>query len=284
MFTGSGWTQQFANGRILSGPSGTFAVTSPVLATYDTLGGLNGRLGWPTSGATSLPGGVRQDFAGGSIFVETDGAQSGAAVVGAIRNVYLANGGPSTVGYPTAAEMLTPWGWKQTFSSGAVFVPHSYPSSVVAGSIYALFLPSGAESVFGVPTGSARTSGEGTVQPFERATIYSSSAGTWYARGSIGAIYDQRGAQTGVLGWPLESEQTVAGGWKQAFSGGAIYVSGFGAFVTKGSLGTEYLRRGGQSGALGWPTGNEALVSGLWTQPFQNGTLTLLADGTFAVR
>lgn len=278
-----GWSQDFEGGSILCSNFGTFSVPAPIVAALNKNGGVTGRLGWPTAAAIKTPDGWRQDFAGGSLVASTDGKKSG-AIYGGILNTVRAYDAFGKLGYPVEPENLTVNGWRQKFEKGSVFVPNAYPSSVVEGTIHTLYQELGGETGAGVPTGPARSGAGGAIQDFPWYTIYSSSLGTWQSNGSIHDRYKALGGPAGQLGWPTESLKTVTGGWRQLFAGGGIFTSSSGTIAVKGALGAEYLSRGAQSGALGWPVANETLATGLWTQRFQNGTLVLRADGTFEVR
>lgn len=279
-----GWTQDFQGGRILCSGHGTFSVPGSIAKALDANGGVTGRLGWPVAPAMKTADGWRQDFSGGTLVASaTDSAKAG-PIFGGILNTVRSFNAFDALGYPLERENLTSNGWRQRFERGTVFVPNSYPASVVQGSIHDLYQRIGGENITGVPTAPARTLAGGTLQDFQRFSMYTSPRGTWQSNGLIRDRYRATGGPAGALGWPVESLTTVSGGWRQLFASGGIYSSPFGTFVTKGALGAEYIRRGGEASGLGWPTGNEYLASGLWTQRFQNGILVLKADGTFEVR
>ncbi len=86
-----------------------------------------------------------------------------------------------------------------------------------------------------------------------------------------------------MLGIPTQNEYATSGGFRQDFVGGSILVWDQGAFVARGALRAEWLRRGGEAGGLGWPLSNERTGEGRWSQRFQGGTLVLFADGTYRV-
>lgn len=280
-----GWYQDFQGGRIVCGPAGTFTLPSAVVAVHDAAGASGGRLGWPAGTAVAETGGWRQPFTGGTVFASSAAGGAGGGVFGAVLPAYLNGGGPTALGFPIEKESIVPTGaWRQRFERGAVYVPSGYPASSVGGDIYRLYTQLGLDAGVGLPVAARVLAPGGSWQDFQAVSIYATGTGPWYTRGLIRDIYRSWGGPTGSLGWPTQSMQTVAGGWRQAFTGGGIFVGSGGSFVVKGSLGREYLARGGESGALGWPLGGEVLSGGLWTQRFQNGTLVLMPDGTFQVR
>ncbi|PCE14949.1 hypothetical protein AUC47_02075 [Microbacterium sp. SZ1] len=282
---GGGWIQDFEGGRILHSAYGTFGVPTPIVKVLDANGGIASRIGWPIAAPVQTSDGWRQDFSGGTLLASTNGAKSG-VVVGGIMNVARSYNAFGDIGYPVEKENLTTNGWRQRFDTGTIFVPNAYAPSVVSGAVHQLYVTLGGETVTGVPTGPATVIGNGRSQQFQRFGLYSNPAtGTWQSNGLIRDRYSVLGGAAGVLGWPTESLTTISGGWRQLFTGGAIYsTAGGSVYTVKGSIGGEYIRRGAEKGALGWPVGNEALVGGLWSQKFQNGTLVLLPGGDFEVR
>ncbi|KAA9130141.1 LGFP repeat-containing protein [Microbacterium caowuchunii] len=278
-----GFVQDFEGGRIICSPRATVAVPSAVAGVYDAAGASAGRLGWPTGSAVSEAGGWRQAFAGGSVYVTADG-KTGAPVVGTTLRTFLNAGGVSALGFPTAAEVESAVGWSQSFQKGIVFVPRSAAASAVVGDIFQGFTSGGGVDVFGFAVGPAAVSSGVKQQPFAQATAYSTPTGAYFVRGYIRTFYNGWGGASGLLGVPRGNEYAPAGGHRQDFAGGSVFVSSTGAFVARGALGAEYLRRGGESGALGWPLGNETSGDGMWQQRFQNGTLVLYANGTYTVR
>jgi len=283
--TNGGFVQEFEGGRIVCSTRATVAVPSGVAAAHDAAGGPTGRLGWPTTpAAATLAGGWKQSYAGGDIFVSPDGA-AGAAVFGVTLRTYLNGGGPAVLGFPTGPEVESAAGWSQTFQKSMVFVPREAPASAVSGAVYDTFAAAGGVDELGFALGPiSRTAGGVAFQPFAQATMYVTGSGAFFTKGYLRTFYNSLGASGGVLGVPTGNEYATAGGFRQNFAGGSLLVSGTGAFVVRGAVGAEYLRRGGETGSLGWPMGNETSGPGFWQQRFQNGTLVLRADGTYEVR
>lgn len=278
---GDGVVQDFQGGRIYCSAAATTAVPAAVGKALEAAGGVKGRLGWPTGPVLKAEKGQKQVFQGGEIWMSADG-RSGAAVVGGILQAALVAGGSDVLGAPTGVEKETPSGWYQEFASGVVFVPRAAAASAVVGSFFDGYRKNGGLDSFGFATGPASALGSGrSIQAFEKATLYATSGGTFVTRGYIRTFHAQQGGAGGVLGVPTKNEYATAGGFRQDFTGGSILVSADGAFVTRGALRAEYLRRGGESGTLGFPLGNERAGDRRWSQRFQGGTLVLLADGTY---
>ncbi|WP_327142018.1 LGFP repeat-containing protein [Nocardia sp. NBC_01327] len=65
---GGGISQEFAGGAICSSPTtGTHVVWGEIRKAWDENGGPGGKLGYPTSDETDIPGGKQSEFTGGNI-------------------------------------------------------------------------------------------------------------------------------------------------------------------------------------------------------------------------
>ena len=276
-----GVVQDFEGGRIYCSPLATTTVPTAIDTLLRAAGGVQGRLGWPTGPVSTSSQGQRQVFQNGEVWTSADG-RTGGVVVGGILQAARVAGGIDVLGAPAGAERETASGWVQDFAAGVVFVPRSGAASAVVGAVWDSYRRNGGLDAHGFATGPAAPLGSGRiVQPFEKLTVFATPAGTFVTRGYIRTFHGQQGGPTGVLGVPTRNEYATAGGFRQDFAGGSILVSGNGAFVTRGALRAEWLRRGGEAGALGWPLGNERTGEGRWSQRFDGGTLVLLADGTY---
>lgn len=278
-----GVVQEFEGGRIYCSVAATVAVSPSFDAVLNSTGGVKGRLGWPTGSVETTSQGQRQTFQGGEVWADTRG-RNPVPVVGAILKTARDAGGLAVLGVPSAAENESSSGWSQSFAAGAVFVLRSGVGSATVGDVWSAYLSAGGRDANGFATGSATTVAPGWVaQPFENATFYRGPSTTYATRGYIRTYYEQQGGVRGVLGLPTRNEYATAGGYRQDFAGGSILLTTQGAFVTRGALRAEWLRRGGETGALGFPLGNERAGDGRWAQRFQGGTLVLLADGSYRV-
>lgn len=278
-----GIVQDFEGGRIYCSSVSTTAVSSAVAGALDAAGGTQGRLGWPTGPAAVSSEGQRQTFQGGEVWLSADGAVGG-AVVGSILQTARSAGGIQALGHAMDIERESSFGWSQEFKTGVVFVPRAAAASAVTGPIFDTFRRNGGIETYGHATGPAVSLGGGRMmQVFDKATIFATPSGTFVTRGYIRTYHGLQGGAGGVLGVPTQNEYATAGGFRQDFVGGSILVSSTGAFIARGALRAEYLRRGGEAGALGWPLGNETAGEGRWEQRFQGGALVLLANGTYLV-
>lgn len=96
--------------------------------------------------------------------------------------------------------------------------------------------------------------------------------------GNIAAAWNAQGGGSGWLGQPTAGmvySGAAGGGWYQYFQNGIIYVIQSGPTVilrTGSALAQLYMRTGGPSGWLGWPTADEVCGAFGCAVYFQNGT------------
>ncbi len=104
--------------------------------------------------------------------------------------------------------------------------------------------------------------------------------------GPTAAAYARLGGAT-ALGAPTGKAEKVGDGTVTPFANGTIFTSPAGSYLVQGEILKRYMdEQGGPSGALGWPTADEAetgggskVANGGWISEFQNGTITWLNDG-----
>ena len=284
---GTGFVQDFQGGQIQVWPEAAVIVPKNVAAVQQELGGPTGLLGWPRTGAVPTGGdGVRQTFQSGFVYGSSPTGEA-YALRGGVLTLFNRFGGEAVLGRPVSAETLTKTVHRQEFQNGAVYLPlDGTPGSSVTGPIWTLYKSSGADgnANLGHPTGLPTSIGGSTRQVFSAATFYDRPAGTFVVRGYLRTLYKSFGGDTGRMGLPTESERTVGAGAVQKFDGGTLWVSPAGATATWGAIQSEYLRRGGPTGSLGWPVGPEVAGNGQWSQKFEKGTLVLTSSGAFSVR
>lgn len=113
--------------------------------------------------------------------------------------------------------------------------------------------------------------------------------GDWF--GSSGLVISpyiwdwyQNPANKASAGEPTTQASVTAGGIRQGFQGGTVYMSGmFGVqLVPAGLLNLYYDALGGPPGTLGFPTGAYSAPAGGLSQPFQNGTVFISGGSGFA--
>ncbi|GMA31934.1 LGFP repeat-containing protein [Litorihabitans aurantiacus] len=103
---------------------------------------------------------------------------------------------------------------------------------------------------------------------------------------SSGGAVRSRPSCSGALGYPLGNEVRQASGyWFQPFLGGQIYVSPRGAFPVDswwGGFLEAHAARGGGTGSLGYPKGNEFFdtTTRTWSQVFERGRIHIGPAGT----
>jgi uncharacterized protein with LGFP repeats len=285
---GGGLVQPFQFGRIhYSAATGAHAVIGPLSAAYDSTGGEGGPLGYPTAGRyPTANNGWTQPFANGRIhWTSATGAR---AVIGPIAALYDSAGGEGGVlGYPTGGRYVTPnGGFTQPFQNGRI---HWSPATG-AHAVRGVFTPVyngmlGESGALGYPVSEQyATAGGGLTQAFQNGRIHWSQAtGAHAVIGPMSTAYDALSGEGGVLGYPTGGRYSTPGnGYTQPFKNGRIHWSPTtGAHAVIGPLSAAYDARGGESGALGYPTGDRyATTSGGVGQAFANGSLVISSSGT----
>lgn len=295
---GGGLAQTFAHGTVYSSSAGTRLVSGAVLSEYVQRGGPGGALGWPAGGvATSRShgGGTVQSFQHGKVFSSPAGVYS---VTGALRTAYHAAGYQrGTLGWPTSDATVSAangGGLSQRFQGGQVLQPTGGGAHLVTGAFLTQYLGrDGSQGSLGWPVGDAvavKAHGGGSMQAFQAGGLYASKAGRFAVLGAIGTEFAAHGGVTGGLGWPVATARHVSahgGGSGQRFTGGTIYWSSAGgAHLVSGAVLTEYLRRGGPAGSLGWPTARGVHIAGHGgsAQAFRSGQIFKSRHGTVTVR
>lgn len=235
--TGGTCQQQFQRGRLYDIPGiGTFPVWGGINGTYQSLGGLNGYLGYPREAEQcgQPAGSCVQHFQRGLIYYGPGGTWQ---IWGAIGGTYDALGGSGGyLGYPLAAEQcgLTGGACMQRFQRGSVYFAPGAGTFPVWGAINGRYRELGGHSGYlGYPTSAERCGLRygGCTQTFQRGRIYyAPGAGTHAVWGGLGSYYAARGAQDGALGYPMTAEACDSGGnCNQSFQFGSLqWLSGSG--------------------------------------------------------
>jgi uncharacterized protein with LGFP repeats len=295
------WRQDFQGGVIIhSNIYGSHAVKGSILSFYQGQGAQSGALGVPLTEEIATSYGWRQDFQGGTVI---HSPQYGSQLVkGSVGNYYrgLPEAQRNQLGAPyTPENSLGGGNWRQFFNGGTVewknngtgevkFTPYSIGSN--GSSINVAFTNKFNEVdgwvSLGNSTGNVRAVTGGTVQDFEKGSIYQSAAGTFAVRGSIGVYYRANSAALG-LGLPTSEEVATSYGWRQDFQGGTVIHSPqYGSQLVKGSLGNYYKGLSElQRNQLGAPyTLENSLGGGNWRQFFKGGTVEWKNNGTGEVK
>jgi uncharacterized protein with LGFP repeats len=115
-----GGIQEFDGGAICVHGTGAYVILGKIRDKWNALGGMDGKLGFPTGDEDTHPdGGGFQEFDGGAICSHGAGTY---AVWGKIRDKWNELGGmDGKLGFPTSDEADTPDGGKQaTFEHGTI--------------------------------------------------------------------------------------------------------------------------------------------------------------------
>ena len=269
------------------GSTGGFNVAAPLKDYWTATGGFDGVLGAPTAAMKcGLPdSGCTQTFRGG--VVHYSAATGAHRTAGAVYERWTSTGwerGP--LGYPTADQAavagvagLT----AQQFQRGIVYTSAAGTVSV-EGALYDRFqLHGGLGGELGAPVANAvqvaGAAGSGWVQAFSKGVLYARAGATVVTMlsSAITDEYARQGGPAGGLGWPEAQKCGLVGdGCFQHFQRGSIHSSASGAFRTDGKVRSAWGRAGWEGGALGYPAGNAAWITGNGgglAQPFAGGAV-----------
>jgi hypothetical protein len=145
--------------------------------------------------------------------------------------------------------------------AGTIFWSRDTGPHVVRGAILQRYLSLGGPGLLGYPTGddTAATVNPGYYTDFQGGAIYWSQAtGAREVRGALLAAWRAKGAQAGVLGYPVGGDEAVPGGYRTRFQGGTLYWSApTGARMVRGALLERYEAAGGPE-ALASPSPTSA--------------------------
>jgi uncharacterized protein with LGFP repeats len=169
-----------------------------------------------------------------------------------------------------------------SFRGGTVWWSHAARAKVLRGAILDRYVAHGGPQVLGFPTTDDVPAANGGARAeLQRGAIYwSSGTGAHVVRGDILAKWRQRGAESGVLGYPTGDDTAVPGGFTTDFRGGSIWWShAAGPRVVEAPAARSYVDLGGPSSYLGFPTVDTRAVSGGRRTDFQGGYLMVAPNG-----
>ncbi|SEO70034.1 LGFP repeat-containing protein [Trujillonella endophytica] len=237
------------------------------------------RLGTPVGNELVINGGWVQHFQRGSIWASGAGTY---ATFGGINAKFWEMGArDGALGFPVGPELTVAGGWSQQFERGVVYVSGA-GSFATLNAINARYQQlGGRDGLLGFPVGAELSLSGGWSQQFERGSVYVSDAGSFATINGINTRYQQMGAATGALGFPVGPELTFTGGWGQNFQRGSVYVNADGTFVTLNAINAAYQSLGGPR-VMGFPRAAERGIAGGWTQEFGVGSVYVSAAGAFA--
>lgn len=154
------------------------------------------------------------------------------------------------------------------FRFGRVFWSQRTGAHSVLGAIGAAYQAEGGpDGALGLPTSGETTTpdGRGRFSTFENGVIYwSPTTGAHAVRGGIRAMWHERGAERGDLGYPTTDEiiNPNKPGVVQGFQGGTVYWSEeTGPKVVEGKILETYREAGAENSELGYPTTDEIALS-----------------------
>ncbi len=296
---GSGCSQQFQNGMIYwSSKSGAYFVKGGIHTKWRSLGGENGRLGYPiideVCGLTN--GGCYQAFQSGQIYWSPD---TGAVNIwGGISTKYRSIGAEygGILGYPTTGEVcgLRNGGCYQNFQNGSIYWAGSVGAHYIKGGIRTAWSSFSSENGrLGYPTTDEKcglTNG-GCAQHFEGGSLYwSAPLGTIQIWGGIGKRYKAISAEQSALGFPQSTEVCGLrnGGCYQQFDGGTIvWSSASGTWESvNGPVRNYWLNTAGIDGMFGYPSSSQlpATGSSIYQQFIGGRIYHSASNGTHATR
>jgi len=291
-------TQNFQNGTVVwSASGGTRLASNPQIeAAFAANAEALGAAASPLFTIAANGGGLAQGFRNGSIY-QGNGLDA-YAVLGPIRSAYwsvLGEGGP--LGWPTGPQVSVAangGGVVQTFQNGAIYSSPAGGLQIVQGAMQSAFVASGgAAGPWGWPASTVFTitaNGGGTAQGFQKASVYSSSAGAFAVAGSIRSLYWSLLGEGGALGWPTANAVCQPdGSCSQTFQNGTILSSPSGVAYLRllPEIDAAYQALGGAAGSLGEvisPLYTIAANGGGYAQGFRNGSIYYSpASGAYAV-
>lgn len=219
------------------------------------------------------------------------------AVTGAIATYWRAKGGASSaLGDPVQNAMPATsagGGTTQQFEGGTVYSSNAGTVAVTGAALAAYTADGGPGGALGWPRQDAvnrSDNGGGSIQAFQQGSVFQSKAGAFAVTGGVYDRYGKVSFQAGGLGWPTGGavQSTAAGGgtW-QAFQGGRVAVTARTSTVVTGMTLTTWLRRGGETGSLGWPVADAGGVTAFGrtgtVQAFTSGRVVLLGRKSYTV-
>ncbi|MTK32173.1 hypothetical protein GL305_19980 [Nocardia seriolae] len=205
-----------------------YYVCGAIRDKYDSLGGPNSFLLWPTSDELVNPDGVgrRSTFQNGPIYWHPDAGAH--PVVNHFFAAWQRNGWEGGVlGYPTSDEIVNPdnVGRRQYFQGGTVYwkLNEAY---YVAGAVRDKWGETGWEGGYlGYPTSdeTGTPDGLGRFNRFEHGVIYCPCAyGAHPVSGGLLTKWEQSGFEHGPYGYPIGDQYQSGSSWYQEFQFGTM--------------------------------------------------------------
>ncbi|WP_426990262.1 GH25 family lysozyme [Pseudarthrobacter sp. Y6] len=266
---GGGCYRQYVGGQIIwHANTGAQAVYfSSIGATWRSSGGVDGRLGYPTSDETCSASACLQNFQGGSIYWSTS-TPAVSVFQGGIGQRWLAMGGTaSSLGYPTVAESCSAIACSQPFQGGRiVWTADTGAWALTKSAIASKWTSLGAETgKLAYPVDNESCNSVTCIQNFQGGSLtWSSAAGpvpVWNTL--IGWKWRSQGGLSGLLGAALSAETCGAVSCLQAFTSGEVFwAPDTGAqILASGEISKKWKASQSDSGRFGAPTGDTAFCN-----------------------
>jgi uncharacterized protein with LGFP repeats len=243
--------------------TGPKALLGPIEDLWESTGGVDGPLGYPTQSVSTAADGTGQyaHFQGGSVYWSP--ATGARAMVGPIEALWEADGaerGP--LGYPISSVYDAAGGGQIAhFQRGSIHRAADGTVHTVEGPVRDLWLSARADAgLLGVPTSDTVTTadGQGRTATFTGGSVWwTQETGARAMLGPIEALWRARSAEAGDLGYPTGSVSTAGDGVGQYahFQGGSVYWSpDTGARVVDGAVRDLWLSTRQVLGPMGYPT------------------------------
>ena len=285
--SGSGRSQAFQGGAILSSTRGAFVVPGRVLTAYTGAGGVSGSLGWPTDPVLCSGTACVQRFVGGIIsYVDGDAATAQPGVTSAAINKAAAEQTRVTgpLGTSQPAQLVADRngsGLSKKYAKGWIH-SSAYGTFVSSNTVMTAYSSAGwVRGGLGWPTGVETCSGTVCSQTFDGGVVAYTpgKAAVVLLDVGPGELAAVRAASVTGLGKALAAVQTVSdprgNGLARKYAQGWVHASSRGAFTSSAKIMTAYSAAGWLRGFLGWPRAAEQTV----TDPNGNGTAQAFAGG-----
>lgn len=193
-------------------------------------------------------------------------------------SAYFSNIKSYWISFDKLATLVPPKGYSAWFPRGTTCPGFG---GLVRGDIEKKYADlGGCEGHLGGPTTSELPTADraGRYNHFEHGSIYwSPSTGAFEIRGAIRDAWKRFGFESGVLGYPVSDEHSVADGRarKSVFEHGAIYwTPADGAYELYGDIYDRYVTLGRERGTLGLPISGEYEIPGGRRSDFEHGSIT----------
>ena len=269
----NGLEQEFQNCRFYykNGDPKAFEVHGLILGTYLATGGVS-KWGFPTANQKVITNGLEQEFENCRFYYK-NGNPKAFEVHGLILDTYLATGGVSKWGFPTADQKVIANGLEQEFQNCRFYYKNGDPKAFeVNGRILDTYLATGGVSKWGFPTTDQKVIANGIEQEFQKCRFYykNGDSKAFKVQDWILAKYLATG---GVSSWgfPIEDQNAINHGLEQEFQKCRFYynIGYLNAFEVHGLILEAYLATGGVS-TWGFPIEDQMVIANGFDQWFQN--------------